>query len=142
MNRGVLSDPSFIVSSKKTSDEKRGNPKKRKGAHQKRPPMKKEVTQKTQRGSSKKTSDEKRGNPKKHKRAQQKRLPMKKEATKKTKRGPSKRSRREKEALAKRKNFQQTYTFIEASSANLTVEGEGDAFRFKSQITSGMKVTN
>jgi hypothetical protein len=78
MNRGVLSDPSFIVSSKKTSDEKRGNPKKRKGAHQKRPPMKKEVTQKMQRGPSKKTSDEKRGNPKKKKGAHQKDLGGKK----------------------------------------------------------------
>jgi hypothetical protein len=31
-------------SSKKTSDEKRGNPNKHKGAHQKRSPMKKEAT--------------------------------------------------------------------------------------------------
>jgi hypothetical protein len=44
------------------------------------------------------------------------------------KRGSSKRSLREKEALAKRKKFQQTYMFTEASSANLMVEGEGDVF--------------
>jgi hypothetical protein len=67
--------------------------------------------------------------PKKCKGAQQKRPPMEKEVTpQKMKRGSSKRSPRGKEALAKRKKFQQTYTFTEASYANLTVEGEGDAF--------------
>jgi hypothetical protein len=80
-------------SSKKTSDEKRGNSKK------------------TQRGSAKKTSDGKRGNP----------LKNEKGLIKKISQG--------KEALAKRKKFQQTYTFTEASYANLTVESEGDAFR-------------
>jgi hypothetical protein len=55
---------------------------------------------------------------------------MKKEVTpKKMKRDSSKRSPRGKEAHAKRKKFQQTYTFTEASSTNLTVEGEGDDFR-------------
>jgi hypothetical protein len=51
-----------------------------------------------------------------------------KKATLKIKRGSSKRSLREKEALAKYKNFQQTYTFTKVGSANLTVEGDGDAF--------------
>jgi hypothetical protein len=41
-------------SSKKTSDEKSGNPKKCKGAHQKRPPMKKEATPKNKKKLSKK----------------------------------------------------------------------------------------
>jgi hypothetical protein len=36
-----------------------------------------------------------------------------------------------KEAPAKRKKFQQTYTFTEANSINLTVKGKGDAFWFK-----------
>jgi hypothetical protein len=67
---------------------------------------------------------------------------MKKEATKKMKRDSSKRSPREKEAHAKCKNFQQTYMFTEASSTNLMVEGEGDTFWFKSQITSCTKATN
>jgi hypothetical protein len=60
----VLSDPSFIGSSKKISDEKRGNPKRRKGAHQKRPPVKKEATPKNTKGLIKKLSNEKSGNPK------------------------------------------------------------------------------
>jgi hypothetical protein len=59
---------------KKTFDEKRGNPKKRKVAHQNRPPMKKETTPKNAKGLIKKTSDEKRGNPKKHKGAHKKDL--------------------------------------------------------------------
>jgi hypothetical protein len=50
----VLSNPSFIGSSKKISDEKRGNPKKHKGAHQKRPPMKKEATLRNTKGLIKK----------------------------------------------------------------------------------------
>jgi hypothetical protein len=54
MNRGVLSNPSFIGSSKKISDEKRGNPKKHKGAHQKRPPRKKEATPRNTKGLIKK----------------------------------------------------------------------------------------
>jgi hypothetical protein len=75
-------------------------------------------------------------------RGSSRRHPMKKEAIPKLQRGSLKRSPREEEALAKRKNFQQMHTSTEASSANLTVEGEGDAFRFRSQITSLMKATN
>jgi hypothetical protein len=48
MNRGALSNPSFIGSSKKTSDEKKGSPNKCKGARKK------------------KNFDENRGNPDKH----------------------------------------------------------------------------
>jgi hypothetical protein len=54
MNRGVLSDHSFTGSSKKTSDKKRGNPKKTQMAHQKRYPMKKETTPKNVKGLIKK----------------------------------------------------------------------------------------
>jgi hypothetical protein len=67
---------------------------------------------------------------------------MKKGNPKKMKRGSSKRSTREKEAVTKRKNIQQTYTFTKACYANLMVEGQGDAFWFKPQITDHVKVTN
>jgi hypothetical protein len=50
---------------KKTSDEKRSNPKKRKGAHQKRPPTKKETIPKNKKGLIKKTSDKKEATPRK-----------------------------------------------------------------------------
>jgi hypothetical protein len=72
MNRGALSNLSFI-GSKKTSDKKRGNPKKCKGLL-KRPMMKKEATPKDANGVAQKTSDEKRGNPEKHKWAHSKDL--------------------------------------------------------------------
>jgi hypothetical protein len=42
----VLSDPSFIGSSKRPLIKREATPKKRKRAHQKRPPIKKETTQK------------------------------------------------------------------------------------------------
>jgi hypothetical protein len=42
---GVLSDPSFVGSKTKISDEKRGNPKMQ-GAQKQSPPMKKESTPK------------------------------------------------------------------------------------------------
>jgi hypothetical protein len=66
---------------------------------------------------------------------------MKKEAIPKMQSGSLKRSPMEEEALAKRKNFQQTHIFTEASSANLTVKGEGDTSWFRSQITSRTKAT-
>jgi hypothetical protein len=67
MNKGPLSDASFIGSYKRSLIKKRGNPKK------------------IQRGSKQKSSNEKRGNPKKRKGAQNKRPPMTKEATPKCK---------------------------------------------------------
>jgi hypothetical protein len=83
--------------------------------------MRKEATQKTQKGLITKTSDEKRGNPKKCKGAHKK--------------GPL----RKKRGNPKISNI---HTLIEASSADLTIKGKGDAFWFRPQITSPMKVTD
>jgi hypothetical protein len=65
---------------------------------------------------------------------------MKKEATQKNGKGLIKKDLRGKRRQPK--NFQQTHSLTEASSANLTVEGEGDAFWFRPQITSRTKATN
>jgi hypothetical protein len=122
-----------------------------------RPLMKKEATLKTQRGSSQrppmkkeatpkhkglitKTSDEKRGNPKNAKGPSQ-RPPMKKEKWQPQKcNGAHQKVLRGKKRQPK--NFQQTHTLTEASSTHLTVEGNGDYFWFRPQITSRMKATN
>jgi hypothetical protein len=87
-----------------------------------RPLMKKEATSKMQKDSSKRPLMKKRGNPKNAK-------------------GLIKKSSDEKDATLKSKSFQ-TYTFIEASSANPMVKDEGDIFQFKSQIASCTKATN
>jgi hypothetical protein len=104
----------------KTSDEKRGNPKKYKEAYRK-DLHEKRSNPKNAKGLITKTSDEKRGNPKKCKGAHKK--------------GPL----RKKRGNPKISNI---HTLIEASSADLTIKGKGDAFWFRPQITSPMKVTD
>jgi hypothetical protein len=59
---GVLSDPSFVDSKTKISDEKRGNPKMQ-GAQKQSPPMKKRVNPKTQGAQKQRPPIKKRGNP-------------------------------------------------------------------------------
>jgi hypothetical protein len=51
MNRGMLSDPSFIGSFKKPPMKKEATPKKHKWGSFKRPPMKKEATPEKHKGA-------------------------------------------------------------------------------------------
>jgi hypothetical protein len=101
--------------------------------------MKKEAIPKTQRGLSKKTSTEKRGNPKKCKGACHKDLREKKRQPKKIQRDSLKKTSEEKRGNPKISN---AHTLIKASSADLMVEGDGNAFCFRPQITSHTKATN
>jgi hypothetical protein len=64
MNRGALSDPSFICSSKRPSMKKEATPKNAKGLI-KKSSDEKEATPKNAKGHMKKTSDEKRRQPQK-----------------------------------------------------------------------------
>jgi hypothetical protein len=82
MNRGALSDPSFIGSAKRPR-WKKGNHKKRKGAQQK-DLWKKRQPKKTQRGSSKRPL-------------------MKKEATLRNMKGVIKKTSNKKEAILRKK---------------------------------------
>jgi hypothetical protein len=119
--------------------ENEATPKKHRGAHQKRPPMKIAETPKTQRGLSQRPPIKKRGNPKNAKGLITKTSDGKRGNPKNAK-GLTKKALRGKKKQSK--NLQQIHTLTEANSANLTVEGEGDAFQFRPQITSRMKATN